>query len=101
MNAEEFLQRLFCLVRRLPPEEIPDPPYGWETRILANWRETVARRKVAVGLLRGLRWAALTACAVAVLAGAMATDELAAFRNRNDPEARIADSALVAGYGYE
>jgi hypothetical protein len=101
MNAEDFLQRLFSLVRRLPAEAVPEPPYGWETSILAHWRETVARRKVAVGLVRGLRWAALMACAVALLAGVMASDELAAFRSRNDPEARIADSALVAGYGYE
>jgi len=101
MNAETLLQRLFSVVRRLPSEEIPEAPYGWETRILAHWRESIARRKAAAGLLRGLRWAALMACVIALLAGTMASDELAAFRSRNDPEARIADSALVAGYGYE
>jgi hypothetical protein len=52
-------------------------------------------------LLRGLRWAALLACAVALLVGALAGDELAAFNDRFDPETRVADSAIVAGYGYE
>ena len=50
MNAEALLLRLFSVVRRLPPEEIPEAPYGWETRILAHWRESIARRKAAAGM---------------------------------------------------
>jgi hypothetical protein len=41
------------------------------------------------------------ACAVALLAGVLKSDELAAFSNRYDPETRLADSAIVAGYDYE
>ena len=53
------------------------------------------------GLLRGLRWAAIVACAAALLAGLVQNDELSAFSNRFDPEARVADSAISAGFGYE
>ena len=48
-----------------------------------------------------MRWAALTACAVALLAATLKKDELAAFQNRFDPETRVADSAISAGFGYE
>jgi hypothetical protein len=48
-----------------------------------------------------LRWAALVACAVALLTAALQSDELAAFNQRFDPVARVADSAIVAGYDYE
>ena len=43
----------------------------------------------------------MAACAVALLTAAMKSDELAAFYQRFDPVARVADSAIVVGYGYE
>jgi hypothetical protein len=101
MNPDQLLQRMFSLTRRVPITEIPEMPYGLETAVLAHWREASAHRAQNAGLLRGLRWGALLACAVALLAGALESDELAAFSNRSDPATRIADSAITLGYGYE
>jgi hypothetical protein len=101
MTTDRILECLFSLARR-PPENRPiEMPFGLETAILAHWRESFHQRALGTGLLRGLRWAALTACVIALLMSALASDELSAFSNRFDPEARVADSAIVAGYGYE
>ncbi len=102
MDANRLLQSLFALARRTPPpNERLEIPFGLETAVLAHWREARAQRPNNTGLLTGLRWAALFACAIALLAGALEGDELSAFNHRNDPETRVADSAIVAGYGYE
>ena len=101
MNPTQLLDRIFSLSRHAPDAPLPAMPYGLETVVLAHWREAIARRSMNLGLLRGLRWAALTACAVAFLAGVLKSDELTAFANRYDPETRLADSAIVAGYDYE
>ena len=101
MDADRLLTRLFSLSRRASAPEVPEVPFGLETAVLAHWREASARRAESAGLLRGLRWAALTACAVALLAVAVETDELMAFSDRFDPETRVADWAIAAGYGYE
>jgi hypothetical protein len=101
MNPTQLLHRIFSLSRHAPEAPLSAMPYGLETVVLAHWREAIARRSMNLGLLRGLRWAALTACAVALLAGVLKSDELAAFSNRYDPETRLADSAIVAGYDYE
>lgn len=101
MDTEQFLNRIFSLSRRTPNRELIEMPFGLETAVLAHWRAAVSQRAASSGLLRGLRWAALLACAVALLVGALASDELAAFNDRFDPETQVADSAIVAGYGYE
>jgi hypothetical protein len=101
MDAHQLLTRIFFLARRVPNPPPNDMPFGGETSVLAHWREASARRAAGAVLLRGLRWAALTACAVAILAATLEKDELVAFQNRFDPETRVADSAIVAGYGYE
>ena len=80
---------------------MPEPAYGLETAVLAHWREAVAQRSTNGGLLRGLRWAALAAFAIALLTAALKSDEIAAFSHRSDPVARVADSAIAAGFGYE
>lgn len=100
MNTEQFLQRVFALSRRTPDPAVTEPPFGLETAVLAHWRDSVRQGHANGGLLRGLRWAALLACIIALLAGAVESDELLAFQNRFDPEARVADSA-VASYQYE
>jgi hypothetical protein len=101
MDADRLLNRLFSLSRKASTPEVPDMPFGLETVVLTHWREASARRAENAGLLRGLRLAALTACAVALLAVAMESDELMAFSDRFDPETRVADWAIAAGYGYE
>lgn len=99
MNTAHFLQRIFALARRTPDRSEIDLPFGLETAVLAQWKAAVQHRVANGGLLRVLRWGALVACAVAVIV-AVESDELIAFKNRFDPEARVADSA-VASYDYE
>lgn len=99
-NPDSFFDRIFALARRAPLPNGSEIPFGLETAIVAQWRAGAALSANG-NLLRGLRWAALLAVAIALLAGAVEHDQLSAFRNRFDPETRIADSAIVAGYGYE
>ena len=101
MNTDRLLDLIFRLARRAPVSAIAEMSFGLETAVLAHWREAVGHRWANTGLLRGLRWAALAASAVALLTAALKSDELAAFNQRFDPVARVADSAIVAGYGYE
>ena len=101
MNINQFIDRLFTLARRAPALEDSAAPFGLETAVLAHWREARALRFGDANVLRGLRWAALLACAVALLAVALERDELAAFKNRNDPETSLADSAIITGFGNE
>lgn len=101
MNARQLLNHIFFLSRRVPESPPNEMPFGLETAVLAHWREAFAQRSASVGLLRGLRWAALVACVVALLTAVLENDQLAAFRDRSDTARRIADSALSASYGYE
>ncbi|HEY3663132.1 MAG TPA: hypothetical protein VGL24_08270 [Chthoniobacterales bacterium] len=100
MNMEQFLHRVFALARRSPDPDVSGLPFGLETTVLAHWRDAVRQGPVNGGLLRGLRWGALLACVIALLVSALASDELIAFKDRFDPEARVADSA-VASYDYD
>ena len=99
---DSLLTLLFAIARREPARPSPgEVPFGLETVVLAHWRAAGAQRSENGSFLRGLRWAALIACAAALLAGALENDQLAAFNNRFDPEMRVPDSAIAAGYGYE
>jgi len=99
MNPNQLLNRVFSLARLVSDSSPNDMPLGLETAVLAHWRE--ARRSTRAGLLRGLRWAALAACTIAVVTATVEGKQIAAFRSRYDPATQIADSALRAGYGYE
>lgn len=101
MNSNELLQRLFDLARHAPEAGTSEVPYGLETAVLAHWREAIVERSEGGGLLCSFRWAALTACGIAVLAAFLGSAELTAFSQRNDAESRLADSAIAAGYDYE
>ena len=101
MNTDLLLDRIFRFARRAPAPARTEPDFGLETAVLAHWREAAAPRSLNAGLLPGLRWAALAACAIALLTAALKSDELKAFQNRSDPAARVADSAIVVSYGYE
>jgi hypothetical protein len=48
-----------------------------------------------------LRWAAIMSCAIALLAGLLQRDQLAALSQRDEPEVRLANSAVAVGYDYE
>ncbi len=101
MNTNQFVDRLFSLARRAPAPEDSAAPFGLETVVLAHWREARAQRSSDSGILRGLRWAALLACSVAFLAGALSREELTAFSNGYDPEKNLADSAISTAFGNE
>ncbi len=101
MNINQFIDRLFTLARRAPAPEDSAAPFGLETVVLAYWREARAHRLADPNVLRGLRWAALLACAVAFLAVALERDELAAFNSRDDPETNLAASAILTAFGNE
>src|SRR5215475_14467629 len=100
MNSDQLLKRLFDLARRAPEVRSSTLPYGLETSVLAHWREANANRSASMGLLRSFRWAALTACAIAVLAGFLGSEEFSAFRQRDVAEWRLADSAIASAYDY-
>lgn len=99
MTRGQFLTRIYALARRAPAPPAAEIPLGMETAVLAHWRAGAERSTAA--LLPGLRWAALVACAIALLVGVVQNDELNAFRSSFDPTARVADSALASGFDYE
>ena len=100
-SAEEFLTRIFALARRTQSPISSELPYGLETAVMAHWRRVNAARSGIGSIVQGLRWAALFACVLALIAATLESDQLSAYRNRFDPESSVADSAVVTGYGYE
>jgi hypothetical protein len=101
MNSDQLLQRIFSLARKSPLSRGSALPLGLETAVLAHWREAQAHGQSNSGLLRGLRWAAIMSCAIALLAGLLQRDQLAALSQRDEPEVRLANSAVAVGYDYE
>jgi hypothetical protein len=99
-NTDQFLNRIFKISRRNPDPIPSELPFGLETAVLAHWRAS-SRGRANGGTVRAMRWAALVACAVALLSAICQRDELAQFSRRSDPQTRIADSALAAGFDYE
>lgn len=100
-NREQKLRHFFALARRAPARGVAPPAFGLETAVLAHWRAAQCAPAENGALLRGLRWAALIACAAALIAGALESDQLAAFRSRFDPETRVPDAAISVAYNYE
>jgi hypothetical protein len=96
-RTEQLLDHAFTLARRARDPVPSELPFGMETAILAEWRDTCASSKTDVGTLRVFRWAAILACVVAIAGGAWKSDEIAQISQRLDPETRIINSALVAG----
>ena len=96
-GTEQLLDHAFSLARRARAPVPSELPFGMETAILAQWRDTRVSSKTDVGTLRVFRWAAILACVVAVAGGAWKSDEIAQISQRLDPETRIINSALVAG----
>ncbi len=81
------LDRLLRAAATVPNEPGPEMPFGFETRVLAHWRENLAGEGVA----RLLRRVMLTALALLVVAGAGAYRELLT----EPPDSLGADSAFT------
>jgi hypothetical protein len=96
-RPDQLLDHAFTLARRARDPVPSELPFGMETAILAEWRDTCVSSKTDVGTLRVFRWAAILACVVAIAGGAWKSDEIAQISQRLDPETRIINSALVAG----
>jgi len=101
MNSDRLLQRIFSLARHSPSAPESEMPLGLETAVLAHWREARAERPANSGLLPAMRWAAILSCAIALLAGLLQRDQLATLSQRDEPEVRLANSAVAVGFDYE
>lgn len=96
-GTEQLLDHAFTLARRARDPAPSELPFGMETAILAQWRNSCASSKIDIGILRVFRWAAILACVVAVAGGIWTSEDIAQIPQRLDPETKIVDSALLAG----
>ena len=93
-RADQDLDRLLRSAAGASDEAPIQPPYGFETRVVALWRAAGAKKNGVTGLLRGI---ALSSAVVIVLAAAGTVREYqqnieAADSSTN--EYAIADSAI-------
>jgi hypothetical protein len=96
-GTEQLLNRAFALARRARDPVPSELPFGMETAVLAQWRNSRASSKIDIGMVRVFRWAAILACVVAVAGGAWKREDIAQIWQRVDLETRIVNSALLAG----
>jgi hypothetical protein len=96
-GTEQLLNEAFALARRARGPVPSELPFGMETAVLAQWKSSRASSKIDISMLRVFRWAALMACVVAVAGGVWKSEDIAQISRRLDPEAKIVDSALLAG----
>jgi hypothetical protein len=90
------LDRLLRSAARGPQSEA-EPPFGFDTRVVAGWRSDRAVGNDFADLPRFLRRAGAIACAVLVIAGTAAYRkyrEEARFASLTTNEYAIADSAI-------
>ena len=96
-GTEQLLDHAFALARRAHDPVPSEPPFGMETAILAQWRNSYASSNSDFYMVRLFRWAAILACVVAVAGGVWKSRDIAQISQRLDPETKIVDSALLAG----
>lgn len=96
-GTEQLLNHAFALARRARAPVPSELPFGMETAVLAQWKSSRASSKIDIGMLRIFRWAAITACVVAVAGVVWRIEDIAQISQRSDPETRIVNSALLAG----
>lgn len=96
-QLDRTLTRVFVMARRTSEPDPAELPFGLETAVLAHW-EDFRSPQVVPNILLKLRWAAILACAAALIGIAWERDELLQLSIRLDNETRIADSALLAGF---
>ncbi|MEY2559469.1 MAG: hypothetical protein QOE34_2894 [Verrucomicrobiota bacterium] len=97
-KPEPLLDHAFALARRHRDSVPSELPFGMETAVLASWKSSRASSKIDLGMLPVFRWAAILSCVVAVAGGAWTLDDIAQISQRLDPETRIVDSAVLAGF---
>src|SRR4051812_17111378 len=93
------LDRLFRAASAAPNESSPEMPFGFDTRVLANWRATSNNVEDAWAFARLFRRVTLSAVMVAVCAGAAAWWQLQENEEVDSPTANayaIADNAIEA-----
>jgi len=96
-GTDQLLNQAFALARRARDPVPAELPFGMETAVLAQWRNSRPSSKIDVGMLRVFRWAAILACVVAVAGGAWKHEDITHISQRLNPETRIVDSAVLAG----
>src|ERR1700760_4348078 len=92
--ADHNLDRLLRSAAGVGDEAPLQPPFGFETRVVALWRATPSRKNGVVGLLRGV---ALSSAVIIVLAAAGTVREYQQSADAGDAstnEYAIADSAI-------
>jgi len=90
-NLDRLL-RTAVLAKR---DAAPEMPFGFDTRVIALWRSQTDAS--SLGVTRFLRWVALTAVAIVVVAGAGAYIQADRDRESSEPfanEYAIADTAI-------
>ena len=88
-NHNDSLRRLFRAARRAPASG-SEPPFGFETRVLAGWRN-FAPEDDSLWVLTVLKRAFVAACLVALLSLALS------YRSLHEPaqnELTLADSVI-------
>jgi hypothetical protein len=95
MNERDTLTRLLNLAAAAEHEADVEVPFGFETRVVARWREMT--RKDNGDLARFVRHVALTAMAIAVLAGVATYRQVNEDDENSEPltnEYALVDSAI-------
>jgi hypothetical protein len=78
------LDRLLQSASRAPKEPDPEAPFGFDTRVVAQWRSGKGQTNDVADLVPFLRTIGMIALAVAAIAGT------GVYRQLNDTETRIA-----------
>jgi hypothetical protein len=89
------LQRLFKLAAPVKEEEVSGAPFGFDTRVLGQWR--VAKNNGANEVARFVRRVALVAIAITLFGGVAAYRQISENEEMGEPltnDYAIADSAI-------
>lgn len=89
-NTQVSIDRLLAAAATVPAQPGAEMPFGFDTRVLAQWRATWSSE--AAGVAKLLRRVALTAMALIVLAGAGAYREF----QTDDPAEPFGDEFAIA-----
>ncbi|HVE16637.1 MAG TPA: hypothetical protein VNB29_07860 [Chthoniobacterales bacterium] len=95
MNPDPFksLVRLLRRAATAPPKDNPEIPFGLETRVIAAWKEARTAETPGFNVLAVFQKASLAALACTAIA---ATVSVSALFHSQDPQAHVANYALVA-----
>ena len=98
MNSQ--IDRLLRSAASARVDDVPSPPFGFETRVVALWRAGAANG-VINGIGHFVRRVALLAAAIIVLSSAASVWEFRETLNLNEPqtdEFAIADTAIQSEF---